>query len=192
MSNNKDLLSQIGEAFLLYKLRWVILAGIIFFVAIYFIVSLQVDKEYQQYGYTGLSDNIKYDEFTGEIIPKEQIANYDNSDKFIINSKGNKITVAQIEELVKKYSEIQGSYASFNETKKDSLDNICNSLLREYLDLEYEIRPFGGENSHNYIFHIVGDYSENYYSDFSTPSDLRSLSKEVFKDKYCKQNGIDK
>lgn len=192
MSNNKDLLSQIGEAFLLCKLRWVILAGIIFFVAIYFIVSPQVDKEYQQYGYTGLSDNIKYDEFTGEIIPKEQIATYDNSDKFIINSKGNKITVAQIEELVKQYSEIQGSYASFNETKKDSLDNICNSLLREYLDLDYEIRPFGGENSHNYRFYIVRDYSENYYSDFSTPSDLRSLSKEVFKDKYCKQNGIDK
>lgn len=192
MSNNKDLLSQIGEAFLLYKLRWVILAGIIFLVAIYFIVSPQVDKEYQQYGYTGLSDNIKYDEFTGEIIPKEQIATYDNSDKFIINSKGNKITVAQIEELVKQYSEIQGSYASFNETKKDSLDNICNTLLREYLDLDYEIRKFGGENSHNYRFQIVGDYSENYYSDFSTPSDLRSLSKEVFKDKYCKQNGIDK
>ncbi len=192
MSNNKDLLSQIGEAFLLYKLRWVILAGIIFLVAIYFIVSPQVDKEYQQYGYTGLSDNIKYDEFTGEIIPKEQIATYDNSDKFIINSKGNKITVAQIEELVKQYSEIQGSYASFNETKKDSLDNICNTLLREYLDLDYEIRKFGGENSHNYRFQIVGDYSKNYYSDFSTPSDLRSLSKEVFKDKYCKQNGIDK
>ena len=26
------------------------------------------------------------------------------------------------------------------------------------------------------------NYSENYYADFSTPSDLRSLSKEVFKD----------
>ena len=39
---------------------------------------------------------------------------------------------------------------------------------------------------------IVGDYSDNYYSDFSTPSDLRSLSKEVFKDKYRNQNNLDK
>ena len=81
---------------------------------------------------------------------------------------------------------------SFNESKKDSLDNICNTLLREYLDLNYEIKPFGETNSHNYRFQIIGDYSENYYSDFSTPSDLRSLTKEVFKDKYNKQKEMNK
>ena len=61
MSKNNDFLSQIGEIFILYKLRWVILFGIIVLIAIFLIVSPQVDKEYQQYGYTGLSDNIKYD-----------------------------------------------------------------------------------------------------------------------------------
>lgn len=192
MSKNNDVLSQLGSAWIIYKLRWLIIIGLIIFVAIFFVINHDMNEEYQKYGYSSWTDNIKYDEWTGEIIPKSEINTYSSDSKYITNSKGNKITVAQIEELVKQYSDIQGSYASFNESKKDSLDDICNTLLREYLDLDYEIKKFGGENSHNYRFQIVGDYSENYYSDFSTPSDLRSLSKEVFKDKYCKQNGINK
>ncbi len=190
MSKNSNLFSDIGTAYIIYKLKWLIFIGVILFIVIFVVIDHNMNKEYQQYGYSSWTDNIKYDEFTGEIIPKDQIATYDNSDKFITNSKGNKITVTQIEELVKQYEEIQGSYASFNESKKESLDNICNILLREYLDLDYEIKPFGEPNSHNYRFQIVGDYSKNYYSDFSTPSDLRSLSKEVFKDKYENQNNI--
>ena len=184
MSKNNDFLSQIGEIFILYKLRWVILFGIIVLIAIFLIVSPQVDKEYQQYGYTGISDNIKYDEWTGEIIPKNQIATYDNSNKYIINSKGNKITFAQIQEQIDQYSSIQGSYASFKSDKVKALDSICNILLRDYLDLDYEIIPFGGENSNNYRFQIRGDYEKSYYSWFSTPSDLKGLVKEVIKDKY--------
>lgn len=190
MSKNTDVFSQLGEAWIIYKLRWLILIGIIIFVAMFFIINHDMDKEYQKYGYTSWTDNIKYDEWTGEIIPKSEIETYSSNSKYITNSKGNRITVIQIEELVKQYGEIQGSYASFNESKKDSLDNICNTLLREYLDLNYEIRPFGELSSHNYRFQIVGDYESNYYSDFSTPSDLRSLTKEVFKDKYEKENNI--
>ena len=192
MSKNNDVLSQLGSAWIIYKLRWLIIIGLIIFVAIFFVINHDMNEEYQKYGYSSWTDNIKYDEWTGEIIPKSEINTYSSDSKYITNSKGNKITVAQIEELVKQYSDIQGSYASFNESKKDSLDDICNTLLREYLDLDYEIKKFGGENSHNYRFQIVDDYSEIYYSDYSTPSDLRSLSKEVFKDKYCKQNGINK
>ena len=192
MSKNNDVLSQLGSAWIIYKLRWLIIIGLIIFVAIFFVINYDMNEEYQKYGYSSWTDNIKYDEWTGEIIPKSEINTYSSDSKYITNSKGNKITVAQIEELVKQYSDIQGSYASFNESKKDSLDDICNTLLREYLDLDYEIKKFGVENSHNYRFQIVDDYSEIYYSDYSTPSDLRSLSKEVFKDKYCKQNGINK
>lgn len=190
MSKNNDIFSQLGEAWIIYKLRWLILIGIIIFVAMFFIINHDMDKEYQKYGYSSWTDNIKYDEWTGEIIPKAEINTYTSDSKYITNSNGNKITVAQIEELVKQYGEIQGSYASFNESKKDSLDSICNTLLRDYLDLDYEIRPFGETNSHSYRFQIVGDYENNYYSDFSTPSDLRGLSKEVFKDKYKKENNI--
>lgn len=190
MPKNNDILSQLGGTYIIYKLRWLILIGIILFVGIFFFVNNDLDKEYQQYGYTGWTDNIKYDEWTEEIIPKSEIDTYTSASKFITNSKGNKITVSQIEELVKQYGEIQGSYMSFNKTKKDSLDNICNTLLREYLDLDYEIKPFGEANSSNYRFQIIGDFEDNYYSNFSTPSDLKSLSKEVFKYKYKKENNI--
>ena len=183
MSKDKSLLTEIGEAYILYKFRWIILAGIILLVAIYFIVSPQVDKEYQQYGYTGLSDNIKYDEFTGEIIPKNEISTYDNSNKYIINSKGNKVTFGQIKDLINQYSSIQGSFASFKSDKVETLDNICNTLLREYLDLDYEIVPFGDTGT-QFRFQVKGDYEKSYYSWFSTPSDLKGLVKEVIKDKY--------
>lgn len=192
MSKDNNILSQLGGAWIIYKLRWLIVTGIILFVVIFFIIDHDMNKEYQKYGYSSWTENIKYDEWTGEIIPKDEINTYTSNSKYITNSKGNIITVAQIEELVEKYGEIQGSYMSFNESKKDSLDNICNTLLREYLDLNYEIKPFGETNSHNYRFQIIGDYSENYYSDFSTPSDLRSLTKEVFKDKYNKQKEMNK
>ena len=190
MSKNNDILSKLGSAWIIYKLRWLIVIGIILFIVIFVVINHDMNKEYQQYGYSSWTDNIKYDEWTGEIIPKAEINTHTSMSKYITNSKGNEITVAQIEELVKQYGEIQGSYASFNESKKESLDSICNILLREYLDLDYEIKPFGEASSHNYRFQIVGDYSENYYSNFSTPSDLRSLSKEVFIDKYKKENNL--
>ena len=190
MSKNSNLFSDIGTAYIIYKLKWLIFIGVILFIVIFVVIDHNMNKEYQQYGYSSWTDNIKYDEWTGEIIPKAEINTHTSMSKYITNSKGNEITVAQIEELVKQYGEIQGSYASFNESKKDSLDNICNTLLREYLDLDYEIRTFGGENSHNYRFQIVENYGESYYSNFATPSDLRSLSKEVFKDKYEKENNI--
>lgn len=192
MSKNSNFFTDIGTAYIIYKLRWIIVIGIILFGSIFFFMKRDIDNDYKKYGYTGIMDNIKYDEWTGEIIPKAEINTYTSDNKYITNSKGNKITVAQIEDLLKQYGEIQGSYASFNESKKDSLDNICNILLREYLDLNYEIKHFGGENSKSYRFQIIGDYEDNYYSWISSPSDLRGLVKEVFKDKYCKQNGIDK
>ena len=58
------------------------------------------------------------------------------------------------------------------------------------MDLDYKIKPFGEESLHTYRFQLVGEYEDNYYADFSTPSDLRCLSKEVFCDKYKKENNI--
>ena len=66
MSKSDDALSQIGGIYILYKLRWLILIGIIIFVIIILSVKGDLDNEYQQYGYTGFSDNIKYDEWTAK------------------------------------------------------------------------------------------------------------------------------
>ena len=63
MSKNDDILSQIGGMYISYKLRWVILIGIIIFGVVIFFVNGDLDNEYQQYGYNGFSDNIKYDEW---------------------------------------------------------------------------------------------------------------------------------
>ena len=77
--------------YILYKFRWVIFIGIISFVAIIFSVKEALDKEYQQYGYTGFSDNIKYDEWTDEVLPKDEISTYNNDNKYIAKSTGEKV-----------------------------------------------------------------------------------------------------
>ena len=82
MSKSNDILSSIGGIYILYKLRWVILVGIIVFGVIIFSVKGDLDKEYQQYGYTGFSDKIEYDEWTHEIIPKNGIFSLGSSPKF--------------------------------------------------------------------------------------------------------------
>ena len=164
--------------------------AIILTVVVFFASTKDLNKKYKEYGYTGLADSIKYDDWTGEIIPKTDLKTYNNSSKYIINSKGNKITIAQIEKLLKQYGEIQGNYISFSKNKKDPLDRICNRLLRINLDLDYEIRSFGEEDSDSYRFQIVGEYEDNYYSSFSSQSDLRGLVKIFFKDKYNKENNV--
>ena len=68
MSKNKDILSQIGEMYILYKLRWIILIGIIILGVVIFFVNGDLDNEYQQYGYMDFSDNIKYAEWTYETL----------------------------------------------------------------------------------------------------------------------------
>ena len=46
MSKNNDILSQIGGMYILYKLRWVIIIGIIILTIIVFSVKGDLDKEY--------------------------------------------------------------------------------------------------------------------------------------------------
>ena len=97
MAKNEDVLSKIGGMYIIYILRWVILIGIIIIVVVIFSVKGELDNEYQQYGYTGFSDKIHYDEFTDEVIPKGEIENYNNDNKyvFLITSKirGDNITI---------------------------------------------------------------------------------------------------
>lgn len=190
MSNN-GILSKIGQAFILYKFSGMILFCIIVLLMIFFIVSPQVDKEYQKYGYTGLSDNIKYDDWTGEIVPKAEIETFNNDNKYIINSKGEQIKFGQMKELIKQFSEIQGNYASVKADKVERIDKICNTLLRDYLELNYEIVKFG-DSGKEYVIEIRGDYEKSYYSTISSSASLRGLVKEVVKDKYRKQNNLDK
>ena len=105
MSKNDDILSQIGGMYILYKLRWVILIGIIIFGVVIFFVNGDLDNEYQQYGYNGFSDNIKYDEWTDEIIPKNKIETYNNDNKYITKSNGDKVYFADIKQQLTAYED---------------------------------------------------------------------------------------
>lgn len=167
-----------------------IVAGTIIFGIIYFAVSSDLNKEYKKYGYSSYTDNIKYDTWTGEIIPKQEIYTFSNDNKYITNSKGEQIKFAQMKELIKQFGNIQGSYASFTEDKVRNIDDICNTLLRDYLDLNYEIINWG-ESPNNYVLQIRGEYEKSYYSEISNPAELEGLVKEVVKDKYRSQNCLE-
>lgn len=191
MANNKSFFEELFDIYILYKLRWVILILIILFGVIFFAVKTDLDKEYREYGYTGFSDNIKYDEWTGETIRKEEISTYSSNNKFITNSKGEQITVAKIQEQLDQYNSIQGNKAFIAEERKDSLDNICKILLNNYLDIDYEIKQLDLNSSANfYEFNVIGEYENIYNSNFSSYPSLQSFIREVFKDKYAKQNNL--
>ena len=122
-----------------YKLRFIILAIFIIVGVIIFNVQKDLDKEYIEYGYTGFFDNVKYDDWTKEVIPKSDISTYNNDNKFITNSKGQNVYFYQIKQKVEEYRQIQGQYAYFSDERKIKIEPICNTLLREYLDIDYEI-----------------------------------------------------
>ena len=76
MSKKNDLLSTLTLGWFVSQFWWVILFVIIAFVIILISETRDIGKEYQKYGYSGYWDNIKYDEWTGEIIPKAEIETY--------------------------------------------------------------------------------------------------------------------
>lgn len=188
MDKNKSLLSQLGSAFLIYKFGGLILAGIVAFIFVCILVIPELDNKYKKYGYDGYTDKIQYDQWTGEIIPKNEIATWDSSEKYIINSKGEKITFGQMQELLDEYEAIQGNFFPIREKNKDSLDDICNTLLREYLDIDYEIDNYKEDS---YQFVIIGDYAGTMYSKIASACGIRGLVREVVNDKYRKQNGLE-
>ena len=182
--------------YLLYKLRWVILIIIIILIVAIVHTKTDMDDKYQKYGYNGLMDNIHYDEYTGEIIFKSQIDTYDNSNKSFTNSKGKSVTLGTIKDLENQYESIQKSYMFVTADRKDSLDSICNKLLRECLDVDYELVHKNSNNFDYYVFVVKGEFKKSYYSEVDSTSKLKGLVREVLKTKYfkdvnMKDNGIE-
>ena len=106
MSKNKSFFEELADIYLLYKLRYFIGAAVIAFIVICIIVIPKMDSEYQKYGYDSYTDNIKHDNWTGEIIPKQEIDTYSNDNKYIINSKGEQVTFGQMKDLIRQFGEI--------------------------------------------------------------------------------------
>lgn len=82
-----------------------------------FKIEMDLYEENKKYGYYGFWDNVEYDTWTDEIIPKQEIDTYNNDDKYITNSKGKKIYFKQIKELlnsIKNYKETIGGLKRIN------------------------------------------------------------------------------
>ena len=192
MANGNDILSQIGGIYILYKLRWIIFIGIIILAIIIFSVKGDLDKEYQQYGYSGFSDNIKYDEWTDEIIPKDEIQTYNNDNKYITKSNGEKVYFSDIKEQLNAYEKLQGNYAFIKEEKIEQVKNICDILFQNYFEIEYSIDKTSDGNS--YLIHLK-NFTANgmYYEEYSigSYSDMRSIIKYLVKGIYREQNNLE-
>lgn len=188
MSKNKGFLEEIVDMYILYKFRYVILIIIFAAIAVLIFVTPKMDKEYQNYGYTGYTDKIKYDQWTGEIIPKQEIETYNNDDKYITNSKGEQITFKQMKDLIKQYEQTHGgSFANIKQEKLEALTSICDILIKDYLELDYEVVPFGRPSDNMYNLKIKGEYEDSYYSNITSSQYLAGFVKEVVRDKYKKQ-----
>ena len=192
MSKGNDILSSIGGMYILYKLRWIIFIGIIVLAIIVFSVKGDLDKEYQQYGYTGFSDNIKYDEWTDEVIPKDEIQTYNNDNKWITKSNGEKVYFLQIKEQLNAYEKLQENYAFIKEEKIEQVKNICDILFPNYFEIEYSIDKTSDGNS--YLIHLK-NFTANgmYYEKYSigSYSDMRSIIKYLVKGIYREQNNLE-
>ena len=192
MSKGNDILSSIGGIYILYKLRWIIFIGIIVLAIIVFSVKGDLDKEYQQYGYTGFSDNIKYDEWTDEVIPKDEISTYNNNSKYITKSNGEKVYFSDIKEQLNAYEKLQGNYAFIKEEKIEQVKNICDILFPNYFEIEYSIDKTSDGNS--YLIHLKNFIANGmYYEEYSigSYSDMRSIIKYLVKGIYREQNNLE-
>ena len=119
-----------------------------------------------------------------------------NSNKSFTNSKGKSVTLGTIKDLENQYESIQKSYMFVTADRKDSLDSICNKLLRECLDVDYELVHKNSNNFDYYVFVVKGEFKKSYYSEVDSTSKLKGLVREVLKTKYfkdvnMKDNGIE-
>lgn len=192
MSKNKDILSQIGGIYILYKLRWIILIGIIILAIIILSVKVDLDNEYQQYGYAGFNDNIEYDEWTDEVIPKDEISTYNNDNKYITKSNGEKVYFADIKEQLNAYEELQDNYAFIKPENVEQAKSICDVLFLNYFELSYSIDKTSDGNS--YLIHLK-DFTANgmHYDDYSIgPAyEMKNIIKYLVKGIYREQNGLE-
>jgi len=187
--NDHSFFSVLTTGWFVLKYGWLILMIIIALGGILFVVVKDLDKEYKQYGYTGFWDNIKYDHWTGEIIPKAEIETYSSDEKFITNAKGEKVTVRQIKELIAQFEEIVGEKTFFSEADVAKIETICNLLFKEYLEVDYKIDSIGGKGISYYI--SLNDAPKGIkYDSISTTTNLKDCSKEIFQKMYRKENGL--
>lgn len=189
---NKNFLEQIGKIFLLYKLRWVILIGIILMGVIIISLSKSMDKEYQEYGYSGFFDNIKYDEWTDEVIPKDKINSPTIKYKSITTPDGSNVSEKEFEYYVEEYRKVQDSYGYLTEERKSQVESLINMLFGLMFKIDYSFEKTSTNTL--YIIHLKNfDANGVHYDDYEIgPTfEFKHILKLLFKGIYREQNGLE-
>lgn len=189
---SKNSIDSLFDFFIAYKLRFLIIAVVIILGVVIFATKKDMDNEYKKYGYTGFSDTIKYDDYTKEIIPKNEIYTYSNDNKFVTNKKGQTIYFYQIKQKIEEYRQIQGQYAYFSDERKMKIEPICNTLLREYLDIEYEIEKCEDQVTYQIKLKECKANSKDVAGEtIGSTSALEDFVKEYVRGLYREQNNLE-
>lgn len=187
----QGILSIFSMGWIASELGLMILIGILGLGMVLFIAGSSLSKEYKQYGYNGFWDDIQYDDWTGEIIPKAEIENYSNDEKYITNSKGEQVTFEQIKEQMNLFQETTEGKTWIGEEQVETVESICNTLFREYLEIEYEIKPTSKKHSESYYIQLSEEREDLEYHIISEFSELEWSVKELVKKLYKEQNGLE-
>ena len=163
-----------------------------FFAVIIFSVKEDLDKEYQQYEYTGFSDNIKYDEWTDEVILKDEISTHNNDNKYIAKSTGEKVYFLDIKKQLNAYEELQENYMFIQLENVEQAKAICDVLFASYFELPYsKDKTFDGNS---YLIHLK-DFTTSgmYYYDYSIgPAfEIENIVKYLVKGIYKEPKGLE-
>lgn len=140
---SKNPVDRLFDFIIAYKLRFLIITILIILAIIIFITKKDMDNEYKKYGYTGFCDTIKYDDYTKENIPKNEISTYNNDNKFITNKKGQTIYFYQIKQNKLKECKVNGKDKTgetlgATSNLEDFVKEYVRGLYREQNNLEYK------------------------------------------------------
>lgn len=189
---SKNPVDRLFDFIIAYKLRFLIITILIILGIVIFTTKKDMDNEYKKYGYTGFCDTIKYDDYTKEIIPKNEISTYNNDNKFITNKKGQTIYFYQIKQKVEEYRQVQGQYAYISDERKIKIEPICNTLLRDYLNIDYEMEKSEDQSTYQIkLKECKVNGKDKTGETLGATSDLEDFVKEYVRGLYREQNNLE-
>ena len=151
-----------------------------------------MDREYQEYGYSGFFDNIKYDEWTDEIIQKDKIDSPTIEYKSIVTTNGSNVSEKELEYYVEEYRKVQDSYEYLTEERKSQVESLIDMLFGLMFKIDYSFEKTSTNTS--YTIHLKNfDANGIHYDDYEIgpTSEFKYILKLLFKGIYREQNGLE-
>lgn len=188
MSNQKEhsALNDLMTGYIIYVFRWPIIIILIVVVIFFWWIFHDLNKEYKENGYTGLWDKtVEYDDWTGEIIPKDELDTYNNDNKYIKLPSGEKVYFYQIKQKIEEFEAVQGENDNIITTEEQQqLDPIVKAVVTDYFGIEFTWSGSAEKNS----FNVSLENYDGYPSSISSISDFRLFVNDNVKRIYEEQN----